>query len=415
MPLTSPQEPIFVSSDEFELQIDKLRSAAGDPSAGFFGPTSLTWRVGREAALFLGAGRALLLQLAHPWVATSIAEHSRTLVDRVGRFHRTFDLTFTMIFGTRDQAIGAARRLHRRHAAIRGILPQAVGPFAKGSAYRANEVAALRWVHSSLNDTSIVVHDLLFPPLTKEERERFYAESRISAALFGVPQSLMPKHWSDFVAYNEAMLSSDVLAVGEAALATARAIFAPQGTGLRPPQWYRDLTAHLLPPRLRDAFELDYGEDERHRAERAIGWIRCVYPLLPRYFRWVGPYHEAIGRLAGQARPDRATQWLNRFWIGRRQLATGDLSSRSIDDLLPHANCRWRAGARESRVSKMRKLTQAQENVLRTIGEHPGCKPEGREAEQLRRFGLVELDAPTSTSLIGYRLTEAGREYLDNH
>ena len=85
MPLTSPQEPIFVSSDEFELQIDKLRSAAGDPSAGFFGPTSLTWRVGREAALFLGAGRALLLQLAHPWVATSIAEHSRTLVDRVGR------------------------------------------------------------------------------------------------------------------------------------------------------------------------------------------------------------------------------------------------------------------------------------------------------------------------------------------
>ena len=71
-------------------------------------------------------------------------------------------------------------------------------------------------------------------------------------------------------------------------------------------------------------------------------------------------------------------------------------------------------GARESRVSKMRKLTQVQENVLRTIGEHPGCKPEGREAEQLRRFGLVELDAPTSTSLIGYRLTEAGREYLDN-
>ena len=289
VPLTPPQEPIFVSSDEFELQINKLRSAAGDPSAGFFGPTSLTWRIGREAALFLGAGRALLLQLAHPWVATSIAEHSRTLVDRVGRFHRTFDLTFTMIFGTRDQAIGTARRLHRRHATIRGILPQAVGPFAKGSAYRANEVAALRWVHSSLNDTSIVVHDLLFPPLTKEERERFYAESRISAALFGVPQSLMPKHRSDFVAYNEAMLSSDVLAVGEAALATARAIFAPQGTGLRPPQWYRDLTAHLLPPRLRDAFELDYGEGERHRAERAIGWIRCVYPLLPRYFRCVGP------------------------------------------------------------------------------------------------------------------------------
>src|SRR5436190_19562990 len=98
VPLTLPPEP--VSSDDIESQIEKLSSAAGESSAGFFGPTSLTWRVGREAALFLGAGRALFLQLAHPWVATAIAEHSRTLVDRVGRFHRTFDLTSTMIFGT---------------------------------------------------------------------------------------------------------------------------------------------------------------------------------------------------------------------------------------------------------------------------------------------------------------------------
>jgi hypothetical protein len=63
----------------------------------------------------------------------------------------------------------------------------------------------------------------------------------------------------------------------------------------------------------------------------------------------------------------------------------------------------------------MRKLTPAQEVVLRKIDENPGCKPEGREAEQLRRFGLVELTTPTSTSLIGYRITEAGREYLDSH
>jgi hypothetical protein len=63
----------------------------------------------------------------------------------------------------------------------------------------------------------------------------------------------------------------------------------------------------------------------------------------------------------------------------------------------------------------MRKLTPAQEAVLRKVEENPGCKPEGREAEQLRRFGLVELDMPTTTSLIGYRITEAGRDYLDAH
>ena len=69
--------------------------------------------------MFLGAGRALLLQLAHPWVAAAIAEHSRTFDDPIGRFHRTFGVVFSMVFGSLDQAIAAARRLHRRHAAIR--------------------------------------------------------------------------------------------------------------------------------------------------------------------------------------------------------------------------------------------------------------------------------------------------------
>jgi uncharacterized protein (DUF2236 family) len=319
MPLTSPLKPIFVTSDDLERQIEQLQDI-GESSAGLFGPTSLTWRVGRETALLLGAGRALLLQLAHPWIANAIAEHSRALVDRVGRFHRTFDLTFTMSFGTRDQAIGAARRLHRRHAAIHGVLLHTIGPFRGGSTYRANEVAALRWVHASLLDTSIVVHDLVLPPLTVEERERFYAESRLTAALFGIPQGSMPEQWSDFEAYKEAMATSDVLIVSEAARAIARQIVAPQGAGLGWPRWYRDLTAHLLPSRLREPFGLDYGEDERRRADRVIAWLQRAYPVLPQFLRFVGPYHEAVGRLAGRTLPDRATQWLNLMWIGRRQL-----------------------------------------------------------------------------------------------
>src|SRR5262245_24440269 len=184
--LTSPQEPNFVTSDDFERQIEQVKNT-GEELSGLFGPTSLTWRVARETALFLGAGRALLLQLAHPWIANAIDQHSSVLHNRIGRFHRTFRLTFTMTFGTRDQAIGAARRLHRRHAAIHGTLPQTIGPFAQGSDYRANEVAALRWVHASLLDTSIILHDLFLPPLTIQERECLYSESRLTAALFGIP------------------------------------------------------------------------------------------------------------------------------------------------------------------------------------------------------------------------------------
>src|SRR5260370_4911561 len=121
----------------------------------------MAWRIDREAVLFLGAGRALLLQLAHPWVAAAVAEHSRTFTDPIGRFHRTFDVVFTMVFGSLDQALAAARNLRRRHAMIVGLLPEAIGPFDKGSLYRANQVSALRWVHVILSETASMPYDLM--------------------------------------------------------------------------------------------------------------------------------------------------------------------------------------------------------------------------------------------------------------
>jgi hypothetical protein len=55
------------------------------------------------------------------------------LADPVGRFHWTFNITFTLLFGTLDQAFRAARHLHQRHGAIRGVLPTTIGPFAAGA------------------------------------------------------------------------------------------------------------------------------------------------------------------------------------------------------------------------------------------------------------------------------------------
>ena len=236
--------------DDFENSLDAVREAAAGPIEGIFGPDSLTWRVDREAAIFLGAGRALLLQLAHPWVAAAISEHSRTFADPVGRFHRTFNITFTMVFGTLDQALAASRRLHRRHAAVTGILPQAAGRFEAGSAYSANEVSALRWVHATLVETALQTHDLVLPVLTNSEREQYWAEAKLYAALFGIRPADLPADWTSFAAYTEAMAQSDSLAVSPAARDIAEQIFSGRGTGLRVPRWYRALTAHLLPERL---------------------------------------------------------------------------------------------------------------------------------------------------------------------
>src|SRR5690242_10025253 len=83
-----------VSEPLLEEQLEGIRARTASPLAGVFGPASMTWRMNREAILFLAAGRALLLQLAHPWVAAAVADHSKALTDPVARFHRTFKVVF---------------------------------------------------------------------------------------------------------------------------------------------------------------------------------------------------------------------------------------------------------------------------------------------------------------------------------
>ncbi len=318
---TTLEPAIVVTEDDLERELAMVRAAAAERAGGVFGPDSMVWRIDREAATFLAAGRALLLQLSHPWVAAAIAGHSKSLADPIGRFHRTFGLVFTMVFGTTDEAVAAARRLYRRHAMIAGVLAESAGRFPAGSAYCANDLAALRWVFATLADSAIVAFELVHPPLSVTEREHYYAEFRRFASFFGIPQTALPQSWPAFADYVEQMLASDTLAVGSAARAIAPKLFAGAGTWLRSPSWYRALTASLLPGRLRDEFALRWGTAEERTANRALALLRFVYPRIPASLRYVGPYREACARLAGDIRPAILTRLLNRFWIGRNSIA----------------------------------------------------------------------------------------------
>src|SRR5262245_24603717 len=88
-----------VTRGALEERLASVRAAVADPVAGLFGPGSTTWEVSREASCFLGAGRAALLQLAHPHVSWAIQHHSKTRNDPAGRFRRTFFHVFRMVFG----------------------------------------------------------------------------------------------------------------------------------------------------------------------------------------------------------------------------------------------------------------------------------------------------------------------------
>src|SRR4051812_15048246 len=165
-----------VTRTELEASLDALARDVRDPREGILGPRSVAWRLGGDLAVFVGGGRAALLQLAHPMVAHAVDHHSSTRGDVVGRFQRTFRNVFAMIFGELDQAFAAARRVHAIHTRVHGTISHAYGSWPAGTRYHANDADALRWVHATLMDTVIVVRERLGGPLATTTKDSYTLE-----------------------------------------------------------------------------------------------------------------------------------------------------------------------------------------------------------------------------------------------
>jgi uncharacterized protein (DUF2236 family) len=323
--MAEPASPRYVSSEDSRGLLSSLESLPGEARIGFFGPGSITWQVNRESAVFLGAGRAALLQLAHPWGAVALAHHSNLLNDAIGRFHSTFRVIYTMLFGTRAQAIEASRRLYQLHTGIRGELPHPIGSHAQGEHYEANEAAALRWVYATLVESALLAYDFVLPPLSPGEREQYYQESKRMAALFGLRGEDLPQDWEAFSRYTAEMFDSPQLGVDDNARALGRSVLSGVGTWLHPPHWYLSVTAFWMPPRIRAGFALPFGTREQRAVDQAARWLPRLYPKIPNMLRFVGPFHEAEARLRGDS-PGVITRRNNLFWMGEPRLLYSDES-----------------------------------------------------------------------------------------
>jgi uncharacterized protein (DUF2236 family) len=306
-----------VERADLEARLAELARDVRDPRAGLFGPASRLWQVNRHAVLFAGAGRAALLQLAHPWVARAIEEHSAVARDPLGRFRRTFARVFAMLYGDLDAAFAAARAVHGVHAGIRGRLSEGSEAFAAGSAYDALDLDALRWVHATLCETSVFIHERYVGPLSLREKESYYLESRRFAALFGLPSDALPASWPAFEAYNREMWSSPVLRVSGAARSLGRGLFQPQQRALRPLfAAYERFSAQLLPEPIRHG----YGFGEPTRGARLASALLSTgfhaQERAPRSLRYLPPYLDAQRRL-GLDRLHVISRALDRAVFGR--------------------------------------------------------------------------------------------------
>src|ERR1700761_3562341 len=175
----------------------------------YFDDDSVIRQVLRERALALSGPRALLMQAAHPLAVAGLLAHSDALEDPYVRLARTAKIMNLITFGARAEADRATRRVRAMHRAVKGRLPDAVGPYPAGAPYRADDPELLMWILYSLVDSAVVVYRTYVGRLDDEERAELGQDYRVVGRLFGLRPGQMPAGLAELDAYGQEMLGGD--------------------------------------------------------------------------------------------------------------------------------------------------------------------------------------------------------------
>jgi uncharacterized protein (DUF2236 family) len=247
---------------------------------GLFDQGSVLRRVYGDGVCGLGAGTALLLQLAHPSIARGVHDHSDYEHRPLDRLFGTLYATNAVVFGSKEDAAEIGR-------AITGVHARVTGP-----GYRALDPELLCWVNATLLGTAVNLYRQIIRPLSVPELDEFVHDSRRVGEVFGCPLDSQPSTWSEFDRYWSDTVES--LEVSPTAKTVARSLLSGRGLPLRP-AWFpglafaRAVTAATLPSRIRDAYELPWRRRERAVASIGLNGARVILPRLPDRWRQLGP------------------------------------------------------------------------------------------------------------------------------
>jgi uncharacterized protein (DUF2236 family) len=256
----------------------------------YFPPDSIIRRIDREGVVLLGGGRSILLQLAHPFVAAGVDQHSNFQDEITDRLYRTLLFMHNLVVKDRRYVSKSLRRFHAMHQRIRGHLPQAAGCFSAGTPYSGTDPRAKLWVHATFVDTALKVYEQFVKRLTPDERRKYYADTLVVGQLLEIPQEIMPPTLEDFRGYMAGMLSSDTLEVTATARRLAHAVLYPR-VGFFPTVsagLLRFVTAGILPERFRREYGLKWSRKQQFKLNCFSRSIRTLRPFTPAWI-WQNP------------------------------------------------------------------------------------------------------------------------------
>jgi uncharacterized protein (DUF2236 family) len=269
----------------------------GALDAGLFGPRSVSWRVNRETSVLFGGARALLMQAAHPLVLAGARQTGFYERNPWKRLERTLQLTFTITFGTRGEALEAARQINLVHESVHGI------DEVTGLPYDARDPSLLLWVHACLVDSQLLFERLTVGKLDDVGRERFHREQMAGAELLGLERSLIPPTVADLGRYVHEVIAGGALRVTPETMRVAELIRKPP-----PDVPWRPVLRQVsrwafgtLPEPLRRAYGVRWNAFQEIATRGSLFTLRLIRPHLPVYFREVFPARQAAIRLAQAA------------------------------------------------------------------------------------------------------------------
>ncbi len=259
-----------------------------DGDIGYFGPQSVSWQVQREVTVLFGGARAVLMHAAHPLVIAGARESGFYERNPWRRLQRTLILTYTITFGTKDQARAAAELINEVHARVQGV------DAATGLPYDALDPELLLYVHASLVESALLFEALTVGKLDDEGRQRFHEEQMLAAEMVLVPRGNIPPTVPALRAYLREVEDSGLLRVTEAAERVA-ALFRdpPKEAEWRPVlKLVSPLAFGTLPRSIREMYGVSLTPVRRSAMRAAFAALRLAGPLLPPRFRFIGPYQE---------------------------------------------------------------------------------------------------------------------------
>jgi uncharacterized protein (DUF2236 family) len=155
-----------------------FRKPPGEPALAAH--DSLTWRIYKNpVALFAGGVSAVILELAEPHVRSGVWEHTTFKSDPVARMKRTGMAALATAYAARSVAERMITRVNTMHTHVQGEV--------YGASYTASDPALLDWVQVTACFGFIEAYSAYVAPLSKQERDKAYAEAIPAAKLYGVP------------------------------------------------------------------------------------------------------------------------------------------------------------------------------------------------------------------------------------